>query len=81
MSFTRFACLALFCGGLYLTASQGPGACKDYFSNCTENGCGILEYATACKVGCLLSNGTIKDLKCGTPGSPGEGGEPTPAAP
>jgi len=81
MSFSRSACVLLFCVGLYLTANPGPGACKDYFSTCTENGCGSLEYAEDCEVGCRLSNGTLKDLKCGTPGAPGEGGEPTPAAP
>ncbi|MDJ0837347.1 MAG: hypothetical protein QNK37_12585 [Acidobacteriota bacterium] len=51
--------------GLWITA--GGTACKDNYTQCTEGGCGTLDYAMECKMKCILADGSPRTITCSYP--------------
>jgi glucose uptake protein GlcU len=58
--------LVVFLIGIVVTLYAGE-PCRDYFSKCTEGGCGTLISAVDCKMKCHGDN-----ITCGIPEIPNE---------
>jgi len=68
----------IFFAGLY--AAAGGPACKDNFTTCTENGCGVMIVALNCELTCSFLNGQFT-IDCKSPGQLEEDSKPTTGAP